>query len=271
MKTSYTSQAVTSALILITLNALVYLPPVYRWAGADVVLWINNLTNVGAALISTWLGFRLWRSFQRGEIQRLVWGSFLAGLILWTIAEIIWDSYQLFYGTTLRSASLVDIFWILGYIAMIIGLVLRLHTFKMRLTKTWQYACLAVFGVLVVLATIYLIIPAMSATQTGISYQKFVDLFYPVGDVVLAFLALVLVLLLEGGLLSRPWATIALGCFCIAASDLLYAFALSHGIYQIDPAARLDLLSYLIDTSYTFAYILVTLGLYLQARLLDAI
>jgi hypothetical protein len=233
-------------------------------------LWINNLTNIAAALVSLWLGWRLWHSFQRGERQRLIWGSLTTGLIFWVIAEIIWDSYQLFLGI-LPSASLADVAWTLGYIAVILGLVIRLRTFRMRLTKPWQFAVLAAFGVIVVLAIIYLIIPALNDTQSGFSYEKFISLVYPVCDVVLAFLALVLVLVLGSGLLSRPWATIALGCFFIAVSDLLYAFALSMGIYQVDPAVGLNLVSYLIDTSYTFAYVLVALGLYLQARLLDAI
>jgi hypothetical protein len=87
----------------------------------------------------------------------------------------------------------------------------------------------------------------------------------------MACLALVLVLVLKGGLLSRPWTAIALGCFFAATSNLLYAFALSQGIFQVDPAAGLNLISYLVDTSYTFAYVMTALGLYLQARLQDAI
>jgi len=81
----------------------------------------------------------------------------------------------------------------------------------------------------------------------------------------------VLVLVLDGGLLSRPWITIAMGCFCISLSDLLYAFALSRGIYLVASPDGLNLISYVVNVSYTLAYVLLALGVYLQARLLDAI
>lgn len=271
LATSRSMQALTLAVFVITLNGLVYISPIYRRVGADAVLWVNNLTNILAALLSVWLAFRLWQSSRPGESLRIVWGSFLVGLVLWAIAEIAWDSDQLLLNIKVPSTSPADIAWVLGYIALIFGLVLRIYTFRMRLTKPWQYAVLAVSGVLAVLAVVYVIVPILQEPQSGIPYDKFVDLFYAIGDVILAFLALLLVLVLEGGLLSKPWSAIALACFCIGVSDLLYSFAVAQGIYQVDPAAGLNLLSYVVDTSYTFAYVLLALGLYWQARLLDAI
>ena len=271
MKTSQTRPAVITAILLMAVNGLLYLAPIYRLVGADAVLWINNLTDIVVALVSIWLGFRLWRSTERGESQWWIWGSLLTGVICWAIAEIIWDSYQLFTNNKLPSASPADLAWILGYIALTTGLILRLRAFRMRPKKRWQFAVLAAYGVLAVLVVIYMIIPTLQEAPTGVFYKKFIDVFYPICDLALGLLALLLVLVLEGGLLSRPWATIALACLCVAISDLLYAFAIAQGIYQVDPAAGLNVLSYMIDVSYTFAYILMALGLYLQARLLDAI
>jgi hypothetical protein len=245
--------------------------PVYRMIGADTVLVINGLTNIAAASISIWMGFRLWQSTKRGDSQRAIWGSLTAGLIIWAIAEITWDLYQLLQGIKQPTTSLADIAWILGYLAVIVGLILRLRTFRMRLTKPWQFALLTGFGLLAILAVIFIIIPIMNKPQSGFSYDKFIGLFYAVFDLVMAFLALLLVMVLQGGLLSKPWAAIALGCFCVATSNLLYAFALSHGIFQVNPAGGLDLLSYSIVISYTCAYVLMALGLYLLARLQDAI
>ena len=159
----------------------------------------------------------------------------------------------------------------LGYAGVITGLVMRVYTLRMRPTKGWQFAILAAFGVLAILAVIYLIVPISSAPQTDPSYNRYTGLFYAISDLVLGLLALLLVLVLDGGVLSRPWALIALACLCIAVSNLLFAYALSQGSYQITPADGLNALSYVIDTFYTFAYVLMALGLYLQARLLDAI
>ena len=267
LRTSRSQQAQAIALVVILVNGLLFSGPLYRLVGADIALGINNLSNIVAALISIWLGYRLWRSSPRGESQRMVWGCLVTGLALWMVAEISWDATQVLQGIQLPSASAADVAWTLGYVAVILGLTVRLSTLRMRLSKAWQYASLAAFGVIVVLAGAYLIIPALNASKTGISYKIFVDLFYPVCALVVACLALLLVLLLDGGLLSRPWVVIAIACFFVAVSNLLYAFAFSNGLYQVDPPAGLDLLSYLVDLSYSAAYVLMALGIYLQARL----
>ena len=271
LRNSPPQRALAIALVVIVVNALLYLQPVYLLVGADIALFINNLTNVVTVLLSVWLAYHLFRSFHHRESQRLIWGSLLAGLVLWMIAEMTWDTYQLLRGIEGPAASPADIAWTLGYLAVICGLVLSLRAFRMRPSRPWQFAVLAVFGIFVALAIIYLIIPALGQAQAGFSYNTFVSVVYPVCDLVMACLALVLVLVLKGGLLSRPWTAIALGCFFAATSNLLYAFALSQGIFQVDPAAGLNLISYLVDTSYTFAYVMTALGLYLQARLQDAI
>jgi hypothetical protein len=271
LRTSPTQQALITAIIIMVLNGLLFITPVYQMIGADTVLVINYLTNIAAALIGIYLGFRLWKSTKRGESQRMIWGSLTVGLILWVVAEITWGLYQLLRGIKQPTTSPADIAWILGYLAVIAGLVQRLRTFRMWPTKLWQFAILASFGLLAVLVVNNIIIPILNKPQSGVSYDKFISLFYAVFDLVIAFLALLLVMVLQGGLLSKPWAAIALSCLCVAISNLLYAFALSHGIFQIHPAGGLDFLSYSIYISYTGAYILMALGMYLQARLMDAI
>ena len=201
----------------------------------------------------------------------MIWGSLLAGLILWSIAEVIWDTDQLILGVKLPSASLADAAWTLGYVALTVGMILRVHAFRMRPTKSWQFGILAVFGALTIPTVVYLVIPVLNSAPMGLSPRKMIDVFYPVCDLVLAFMALLLMLVLESGSLSKPWGAIALACFCFTVSDLLYAFTVSRGIYQVDPAAGLNLLSYVIDIAYTVAYVVMALGLYQQANLLDAI
>jgi hypothetical protein len=271
IKTSPTQRAVIIAVSLIVLIGFLYIPPIYRTIGADVVLWIEYLINLSAALISVWLGFLLWRSFHKREILRMIWGSLTSGLILWTIADLIWGSEQLLLKSQPHYSSSANIAWILGYFAVIVGLTLRLYTFQIRPKKLWQFAVLAAFGVLTILVIVYIIIPILNDAKTGIFYEKFVNLFYPIADLILAFLALLLFLVLDGGLLSKPWAVIAMGCFFIAISDLVYAFATWQGIYQGGLIAGLDFAGYVINLSFTLAYVLTALGLYLQARLQGAI
>ena len=59
LRTSRSQQAQAIALVVILVNGLLFSGPLYRLVGADIALGINNLSNIVAALISIWLGYRL--------------------------------------------------------------------------------------------------------------------------------------------------------------------------------------------------------------------
>lgn len=257
--------AAAIAILVIVLVAVLSLGPVYRLIGAHNVLWVYDLVNIGAALFATWLALLLWRSFRRGETLSLVWGGVAIGLVMWSAGEIIWSSDQLLFGNKLPYPSAADVLWIGGYLPTILALAVRLATFQMRLTRPFQFAVLGLFVLGVIPAVNYVILPILSDDQAGSQLEKLINVLYPVGDIVLALFALLLVLVLSGGLLLRPWGLIALGYLGFAASDLLYAFAVWQGFYQVDPALGLDFTSYAINLLYTAAYVLVGLGLYQMA------
>jgi hypothetical protein len=258
--------AILAAFIIAT-TALLYIGPAYRLIGSQVVLWINDLTNVVVALVSTWLASLLWRTFRRGETLSIVWGYLTVGLVMWTAGEVIWSSDQLLFGNELPYPSTADVLWIGGYIPVILALAVRFFTFRIPLTRLWQYVILGSFLVGVVFAIKYVIIPSLTENLWAGPLEILVTTLYPIGDLIVALFALLLVLVLSGGLLFGPWRLIAVGYFCFAASDLFYALAILDQVYQVDPASGLNLISYSINLLYTAAYVLVALGLYQRARL----
>ncbi len=265
-----TRSAVAAAVLVVLIIGTLYTRDVYRLVGGAAVLAIYDLTNVTLALLSTWLASLLWRSFQRGETLSFIWGFLTIGLAMWSAGEIIWSSDQLLFGNKLPYPSAADVLWLLGYVPVILALAVRLFTFRMRLTKPFQFIILAAYVVGVIFAIAYVVIPVLTESQGVTQLEVLVTAAYPVGDLIVAFFALLLVLVLSGGLLFGPWGLIALGYFGFAASDLFYALAILDDVYQVDPAAGLNFMSYSINLLYTAAYVLVALGLYQSARLQNA-
>jgi hypothetical protein len=265
------SWAATVAALVVAAIALVYTPPIYQRLGGQTVLWIYDLTNITIAGLGSWLAFLLWRSFHRGETLSVIWGSLSTGLLLWSVGEIIWASDQLLFGEKLPYPSTADVVWLLGYLPIIAGLAVRFRTLQMRVVRPAQLGILALFVVGMVLTGIYVILPILRDPEAGTSLEKLVSVLYPAGDLVVAFFALLLVLVLRGGMLFAPWGLIALGFLGFAASDILYTYAVWQGLYQVDPALGIDFMSYTSNLLYTLSYILVALGIYQRARLQNAV
>jgi hypothetical protein len=255
----------------ISISGLIYTPSIYRALGPIMVLAIYDLSVLIFALISTVLAILLWRSFDRGETLSQIWGGIAIGLTLWLGGEFIWTLDQLWGGDSLPYPSNADILWILGYVPIIWALLKRFRTLRINPNQPWQKMILISYSLLVFLIVIYLIVPIVTDTETLAWYEKSVNLLYPLGDLMVGLLAILLVLVLSGGTLFGPWRLIAGGFLFVAISDLLYGLTLWQGTYQINPAEAIDPLSLIINMSYVAFYVLMAWGVYQQARMQNAV
>lgn len=261
--------AIVVALAAAVALSLLYTPAVYQRLGSHAVLWIYNLTVCLIAWVGVGLSFRLWRSFEPGEVLRTIWASLTLGLLLWTLGEGIWSVDQLIFGEQLPYPSAADGVWLAGYIPMCIGLYLRNRSLQIMPALKWRLALFGMFLALTTLAVALVIQPIVASGGGGV--QHLVNLLYPIGDLVIAFGSLLIMLALVGGALSEAWGLVAAGYFLASVSDLLFAFADWRGIYQVGIDTGVNFISYLVDLLYAMSYIVVTLGLYLLARLQKAI
>lgn len=250
---------------------LIYIPAISNFLGPRLVLFIYDLTVVTAAVIGAYLAARLWRNYERGEMLSLIWGNITLGLILWAGGEIIWSSDQLWGGNSLPYPSAADIFWIIGYLPVILAFTLRLYTLKIIPNKGWQIAILALYLLMFVLAVWFIIIPIVTDPSTTNTLEKTINLLYPIGDLIVGFLAVYLVIVLIGGTLFSSWGLIAVGFLCAAISDLLYAWTVWQGTFQVNPAEGVDLVSFTINLLYIAFYVFAAMGLYRQAKAVNAI
>lgn len=250
---------------------LIYIPGISSLLGPLLALAIYDLIVIVTAVCAAYLATRLWRNYERGEMLSMIWGNIAAGLILWSVGEIIWSSDQLFGGNSLPYPSMADVLWILGYLPFILAFGLRLYTLKITPNKGWQIAILVLYMLLFFFATGFIIAPIFTDSSTTRVFEKTINLLYPIGDLIVGFLAVSLVMVLIGGTLFSSWGIIALGFLCVAVSDLLYAWAIWQGTFQANPAEGTDLGSFTINLLYVASYMFVAIGLYRQAKSTNAI
>lgn len=255
----------------IVIIVLIYIPRIASLLGLFVVTVIYDFIVIVAAACAAYLAARLWRIFERGETLSVIWGNIALGLTLWAIGEIIWASDYLWGGNLLPYPSWADIVWILGYLALIFGLGLRIYTLKIIPNKAWQRVVLAIFILIFFLVIWFILVPIFTDYTTTRVFEKAINLFYPIGDLIIGFLAIYLVLVLIGGTLFSTWGLIGLGFLCAAVSDLFYPLTVWWGTYQVNPAEGVDLVSFTIDILYVVFYVLVAIGIYRQAKSANAI
>jgi hypothetical protein len=78
-------------------------------------------------------------------------------------------------------------------------------------------------------------------------------------------------MVLIGGILFSSWGMIALGFLFVSVSDLLYAWSVWQGTYQVSAMQGFDVSSFIINILYVAFYVLVAAGVHKQARMLKAI
>jgi hypothetical protein len=191
----------------------------------------------------------------------------MLGMLLWLIGEIIWAYYDLVAKKVLPYPSLADVAWLAGYVPLFIGLFLRF--FSMRTWPSRREIALigGIFLLLLVIGIIFVIEPIVTYKGYEDRSTQVIDLLYPVGDLAVAFVALLSVVVLAGGMLSYPWILLASGFLVTSVSDLLYSYATWNEIYLTGQASGTNLATFGADVLYLAGYLLVFWGIIMQARL----
>jgi hypothetical protein len=176
---------------------------------------LEGLAYLGAGILC----LRNWRSPQIVS-SRNIWlaigigmFSYFLGGIFFGYTEIILDEEP--------DVSIADIFFVLTYISLIIGMILAVGSRKLNLEK-WQLfivSAIAVFGS--VLAW------WISIKETAPSEPLAVILswFYVVSDVFLLIIATTLLLAFWGGRIAQSWRMIAAAAFSLYIADMWFKYA----------------------------------------------
>jgi hypothetical protein len=243
---------------LIVLNA-------FQPGGATVLELVSDGLAAATALVGAALAFVAGSRFGPGGPQRRVWSLLGVGLLLWALAEVLWAYYQVGVGVgvDVPYPSPADVLWALGTAPMILGLFLGYRSLGVRLSSGQRTAAVGVYAVLLTVLACGLLAP-MFFSQPAVPWaEAFLGVYYLIGDLTLAFIATLSLVVLWDGLVGRPWLPITIGALLFALSDSAFAYAAWIGVYSTGA----NLLSAAIDVAYLAAYLSIALGAYRQVTL----
>jgi len=222
--------------ILLLLNVVMYAT---QWGGETVLTYFSNILAIVFALLATFCLFMAVRSFKENDFTKKAWTVLFAGILIYSVAELIYAILELGYQLDMNEAfpTLADYFWTIAYIPVVGGLLMMLSGYKKSgfpMGNPSIYITISAAALfMAVLIIYYMLIPIIIDTETSI-WAKFFYLFYPIGDVIVVIPAVILMYitsLFGKGILSRPWKYLAIGFICFTVADLLFAYLDWSGLY----------------------------------------
>jgi hypothetical protein len=248
--------SMAGSLILLALFAWVYfaapIPDEYWNDKATDALVI--LASAGAAVAGT----RVAQLFERDEAPWRIWWAFAIGFWCWLAGELSGLVYDaIYWETQYPDLTLIDLFWILGYLFLGLSLYYQYRLIFSRQNKrgTRYYLVLVALGLLLVA----LLTNLAASTGLGEGYAwiiLFITVLYPVFDLVEGVAAIRLSLLFGRGQWSRPW----WGLILFALSDSINSFNWLGG-YQWLSEGMQKVFDVITNMTYPAAYLVAGLAL----------
>ena len=210
----------------------------------------------GAAFIGAFFTSKVfgWKS-KEGK----VWLFLALGYFLLALGEFFW----MFNEAILQIKpfpSVADVFYLLAYLPLIAGLLVEYGIIKEIIQKKETEKATLLTILIVTVSTFLVILPIATATDYDLM-SKAISLFYPIGDLVIIFPALLFFFVFKRAkspgywLMSRPWMIIAISLIFLTMADLSFAYLDWNGLYTGIPRALTDL-------AWIANYLLFALGAY---------
>ncbi len=222
------------------------------YTNTQIVIWAILCTVCFALTMS---------SFGLKSMPGKVWLFLTIGVASWAIGDLLYMYYQVIeqLPEELLFPTVADYFWTVGYLFVFVGILLQMRLASVKLTKKEVIIVNIIVAVSSVLSAFYVIWPVLEQDlllyEYTMEYWVF-SLIYPVLDLVLIPLAIVLALKYRGGEFSKAWLILAIGLVVTAIYDLLYTY------FEILGAGYI----LFTDTIYLGYYMLLALGaLYLRS------
>jgi hypothetical protein len=238
--------ALAAAALLVAYIWIYRAGPFPAWANRAFL----NAVNVFLAGFGGWMAALVARYFQPDEPGRWLWVSFSAALWSWALGDIMWGVFNILW-EVVPDLSWADLFWGLGYTFFFFAMLRQYELIfpHRRRFLRGMMALLVSGGALLALAVLALF-------GEIASFENYLASLYPIADLELGVLAIILVMTFHRGWLARPW----LGLLVFVISDTLYILTTSLNIYDFSMQA--DLVSLVVDSMYIIAYMAVGWGVF---------
>jgi hypothetical protein len=191
--------------------------------------FLTDILAVAAAVLPVAAaGYTYLKVKERGK-EGVVWLLLCIGLLLWLGGETLW-----FYLETVTQEvpypSMADVSWLLGYPVLFAAFYMEYSRLDVDVGIKKKAGILGIVLLVLIVMTWVLLYPiAVSDEVTNV--EKFLDLAYPVGDLAILYVALLVTSLYLGGRLGNAWLLICIGFILYVAADLTFSYLNWEEIY----------------------------------------
>ena len=237
----------------------------YLWqpGGIRMLEILSDGLECGAALLAAALSFAASSRFDHGLPQRRAWFLLGTGMTLWAVAEFVWTYLQIGTGVDVPYPSFADVIRAIGYAPLILGLYVGYRSLGVRLPIQKRLTAAIIYAALLAALAGWLLAPMRADLPPSSWAEAFLGSYYLIGNLTLAFVATLSLVVLWDGLIGRPWWSITIGLLLFALSDTAFSYSVWAGSYSVGG----NWLSGVIDVVHLGAYLSIALGAYRQATL----
>jgi len=227
--------------------------------GDEMIFTLGSVLNAPLAIVITILAASIHRRMGIQKHPRGMWAGLVICWALWAVAESLWFIFSL-TGNEPPYPSWADLFWLLGYIPLVIGLVSRLRSIPNKPTLFQEIVIWLISLLIILAAGIFVIKPTIAYWGEGRLAENLPNILYPVADLIVAIIILRLFFSFEKGDYGFGWRLIAVGFFLLTIADLVFTYATWEDLYY--PNMEANLVSRLfVDAPYTLSYLFWLLGI----------
>jgi hypothetical protein len=186
-----------------------------------------------------------------------VWICFTIGIFFWFLGELTWAIYVFMLKISIPYPSVADVFWLSGYVLLLLALTAYLWLVKPAISKTVLAAASTIVLMMGILFSYFLVAPALMQ-ETNLT-TKTIDVAYPALDFIMLALAITGLIVLAKSRVTKSWILFNTGVLMTAIGDSLFSYATAHDTYYEGHPLELFL---------HFGYIFFILAFYIHTKTL---
>ena len=239
-----------SFVTILVLLGLVY---AYGQSNLNFIAFVSNIITPFEAFAAFAMAALLWKmnSGNRAGGMSRVYASYSLGIGFWLVAECTWSLYVLAFHVDIPFPSLADLFWLVGYVPLLMALLLQAWPFRELFASRKQLALSLGMFVLAFLILILTIPPLFQQGQDPAALG--VSVAYPLLDTLLLAIAIPVFLIFRKGSYWRPLLFVMVGIMLQLVGDLAFNQTFFNGTYF--PGSPTDLI-------FDSSYLMLALGFY---------
>ncbi|TSA17523.1 MAG: hypothetical protein D4R72_04685 [Nitrosopumilales archaeon] len=218
--------------------------------GKETAILVGNLGYTPITISLTSLTIVMAIKFRAKSIHGIAWIMFLACTISWMVAEHMWSVEELVLHVKPFPSS-ADIFYVLGYIFLILFTIYYLKVVKKAITKKMILVSVAI-SIALLLPSLYMTLYENSDV-IGIAFL--LAFAYPVLDSIVLVPALIGIMMFFKGEVNKMWTFFSLAIVSLAAGDTGFLLTEMNGSYYTGHPVEILLM---------WSYVLFLFGVYSQ-------